>query len=213
MIDLPMQAEVNCSDGIAGLSTYIIANPINQQLTHLVVKSLKPPFSEYLVPINKVEATAPHQIALKCTRHELENMEPFTYEEYLRTTYPAYLTWPYATLSTPIVEEVTSVVTVKHSNVPDGEVTVKRGAKVEATDGYIGLVDELLVNANNMQVTHLVLHERHIFEQREISIPVSQIEHVYEDVIYLKLDRKRVEALPTTPIQRWQLQEADIQHQ
>ncbi len=213
MIDLPMQAEVHCSDGIAGLSTYVIANPINQQVTHLVVKSLKPPFSEYLVPFNKVEATAPHQIRLKCTRHEMENMEPFTFEEYIRTTYPTYLTWPYATASTPIVEEVTAVVTVKHYNLPSGAVSVKRGAKVEAIDGYAGLVDELLVNANNMQVTHLVLHERHIFDQREISIPVSQIEHVYEDVIYLKLDRKGIEALPTTPIQRWQLKETNLQHQ
>lgn len=205
MIDLPMQAEVHCSDGIAGLSTYIIVNPINNQLTHLVVKSLKPPFSEYLVPMNNVEETAPHQIRLKCTRSEMEKMELFAHEEYMRTEYPTYLCLPYVLPAQPVEEDVIAYVTVKHHNIPRGELEVKRGARVEATDGTIGQVDELLINSKNMQVTHLVLRERHLFQQREITIPVSQIEHVYEDTIYLKLDRKSIEALPTTPIQRWQL--------
>jgi hypothetical protein len=39
--------------------------------------------------------------------------------------------------------------------------------------------------------------------RREITIPVSQIDRVHEDVVYLKLDRQSVEQLPTTPIQRW----------
>jgi sporulation protein YlmC with PRC-barrel domain len=74
---------------------------------------------------------------------------------------------------------------------------------VEATDGYVGQVDELLINSNNMQITHLILLERHIFQKREITIPVSQIDHVFEDRIYLKLDRKSVEELPTATVQRW----------
>lgn len=213
MIDLPMLAEVHCSDGIAGLSTYVIGNPINHQVTHLVVKSLKPPFPEYLVPMGQVEDTAHHQIRLKCTQSELEKMEPFVDEEYMRTKYPTYLCAPYALPTQPIREDVVTYVTVKHLNIPRGELEVKRGAKVEAKDGStIGQVDELLINSTNMQVTHLVLRERHIFQQREITIPVSQIEHVYEDVIYLKLDRKSIEALPTTPIQRWQLKETNFHH-
>ena len=77
------------------------------------------------------------------------------------------------------------------------------GAWVEATDGTVGQVDELLINSNNMQVTHLVLLERHLLKKREITIPVSQIDRVDEDTIYLKLDRKSVEELPTTPVQCW----------
>jgi hypothetical protein len=102
---------------------------------------------------------------------------------------------------------VVRYVPVKHQNVPPGELAVWRGAKVEATDGYVGQVDELLINSTNMKASHLVLVERHIFERREITIPVSQIDLVNEDTIYLKLDRKSIEELPTTPIQRWRLQE------
>jgi uncharacterized membrane protein/sporulation protein YlmC with PRC-barrel domain len=131
-------------------------------------------------------------------------MEPFEYEEYIRTEIPAYLSWPYA-LPMGLYPEVAvkKYIPVKHQNIALGEVAVRRGARVEATDGYIGLVDELLINSNNMQITHLVLLERHILSKREITIPVSQIDRVDEDTVYLKLDRQSVEMLPTTPIQCW----------
>jgi len=80
---------------------------------------------------------------------------------------------------------------------------LRRGARVEATDGYVGQVDELLINSNNMQVTHLVLLERHILQKREITIPVSQIDRIDQGTVYLTLDRQSVEDLLTTPIQRW----------
>src|SRR5512144_751317 len=105
MIDLPTKAEVHCSDGVAGRSTYVIVNPINRQMTHLVVKSLLPPFHEYLVPVDQVEETTPDLIRLKCTRNDLSMMEPFEYEEYIRTEIPDYLSWPYA-LPTGLYPEV-----------------------------------------------------------------------------------------------------------
>lgn len=206
MIDISINAKVYCSDGIAGVSTYVIANPINQQMTHLVVKSSLPPFQETLVPMDQVANTTPDQIALKCSLDDLNQMEPFVYGEYLRTKEPGnsvYLYWPYMAAETQWRNpEMETFVLVEHRNIPQGELALKRGARVEATDGYVGLVDELLVNSNNMQVTHLVLLERHLLDKREITIPVSQIERVFEDTIYLKLDRQGIEALPTTPVQR-----------
>ncbi len=207
MIDLPTKAEVYCSDGIAGISTYVIGNPINHQVTHLVVKSSRPPFHENLVSVDMVEETAPNRIQLKCALNEIETMEPFEYEEYIRTEYPTYLCLPYMPAARPIEEDVVSNVLVKHHNIPWGEIAIWRGAKVEATDGYIGQVDELLINSLNTRVTHLVLRVRHMLKDRVITIPVSQIESVNEDKIYLRLDRHSIEELPTTPIQRWQLQE------
>ncbi len=205
MIDLPTKAEVHCSDGAAGCSTYVIGNPINRQITHLVVKSNQPPFHEALVPVDQVEATSPDRIKLNCTRSDLEKMEPFEYEEFLRTEMPGYLCWPY---TLPAVEfmsdEVDTYIPVNRRNIPIDELALHRGAWVEATDGCVGQVDELLINSNNMQVTHLILLERNMLTKREITIPVSQIDRVDEDTIYLKLDRQSVEELPTTPIKRQQ---------
>ena len=207
MIDLPTKAEVHCSDGPAGRSTYIIGNPINTEITHVVVQSFLPPFHEYLVPIAQVAATTDRRIHLKCTRNDLNQLELFEYEEYIPTEIPAYLHTS-DVLDVPAIpgytmEPVTTVVPVRRQNIPPGELAVRRGARVEATDGYMGQVDELLINSDNMQVTHLVLLERHMFQKREIIIPVSQIDHIDEDIIHLKLDRQVVEELPTTPRERW----------
>ena len=234
MIDLPTKAEVHCADGIVGRSTYVIGNPINRRITHLVVQSLLPPFQEYLVPVDQVEQTTDNRIKLKCTRSDLNKMELFNNEEFIRTespgslhlpyVYPAlgYMSdvyWPYATPDLGYTSDVDwsyarpeardmsdkedTYIPVKRQNVPPGELALRRGARVEATDGYVGQIDELLINSKDMQVTHLVLLERHLFQKREITIPISQIDRINEGTIYLKLDRQRVEELPTTPIQRW----------
>jgi uncharacterized membrane protein/sporulation protein YlmC with PRC-barrel domain len=204
MIDLPTNAKVRCSDGATGRSTYVIFNPNNHRLTNLMVKSDRPPFDEYLVPVDQVEETTNDLIKLKCTRKELYEMEPFESEQYIRTRLPENLEFPYSYPGIGInTREVDTFIPVKLWNIPPGEMAVRRGAQVEATDGTVGQVDELLINSNNMQVTHLVLLERHLLEHREITIPVSQIERVYDDKVYLKLDRQSVEQLPTTPIQRW----------
>ncbi len=202
MIDLPTKGEVNCADGIAGRSTYILANPTNDKITHLVVQSNRPPFHEYLVPVDQIQETTDGQIKLKCTRDELNKLDPFECEEYIRTELPGYLRWDDVPAIPGFTTElVTTFIPVKRRNIPQDELALRRGARVEATDGYVGHVDELFIDSNNMHVTHLVLLERHIFQKREIIIPVSQIDHVSEDTIYLKLDRQSAEELPNTPIQ------------
>ena len=91
MIDLPTKAEVYCWDGPAGRSTYVIFNPKNHRMTHLVVQSNLPPFDEHLVPVDQVEGTTNDLIRLKCTRKDLDAMEPFECEQYIRTKLPEYL--------------------------------------------------------------------------------------------------------------------------
>ncbi len=204
MIDLPLKAEVQCSDDIAGIATHVIGNPVNQQITHLVVESDIPPHYEYLVPLEQVEGTTPNLIKLKCTQEELHQMPLLKYEEYLPTEMPSNLAWPYCLPIPGAVEEQAGFIPVEYQNMPPGEQALQRDAQVVASDGYIGLVDELLINAANMQVIYLVLLERHTLQKREITIPVSQIDRVDENTIYLKIDRQSVEELPTTPFQRWQ---------
>ncbi len=205
MIDLPKKPEVHASDGMAGFVTYLIANPENHAITHLVVKSIRPPFREMLVPVEQVNATTPDRIQLKCSRNDLDLMEPFETEEYVQSELPGYIYWTdaYGTNVPPVpgytTEGVPALIRIKRRNIPQGEMAIRRGARVEATDGYVGHVDELLVDPNTLQVTHLVLSDRHIFQRWEITIPVSQIDHVHEDTIFLKLDKQGVDELPATP--------------
>jgi hypothetical protein len=207
MIDIPMKAQVQCADGIAGQSTYIVGNPTNNEITHLVVQNNLPPFHEYLVPIDEIDESTGGRIKLKCTRDDLHNMEPFEYEEYIRTHLPGYLRWDGVPAIPGFTTElVTAFIPTKCRNVPQDEQVLRHDAIVNATDGYVvGKVDKLLIDSNDMQVTHVVLVVRHIFEANEIVIPVSQIDHIEEDTIYLKLDRQEVKELTTTPAQHWSL--------
>jgi uncharacterized membrane protein/sporulation protein YlmC with PRC-barrel domain len=208
MIDLPINAEVYCADGPAGHSTYIVCNPSDRQITDLVVKTHLPPFHEYLVPVDQVDETAPNRIMLKCTRKDLLHMKPFEVEVYIKTEVPGYVYWSSIGTDVPAIpgyttEPETTYMPVKQQNIPLGELAVHRGARVEATDGYIGKVDELLIDSNDKQVTHIILKENLILTKREVSIPIRQIQRVDKDTVYLKLDRQGVEELPTTPIERW----------
>ena len=88
MIKIPAKAEVYCADGIAGRSTYIIGNPTRDEITNLVVQSNRPPFHQYVVPIDQVDVTSDGRIKLKCNRDDLNKMDPFECEEYIRTELP-----------------------------------------------------------------------------------------------------------------------------
>ncbi len=203
MIDIPTNAEVHCTDGFAGFSTNVIGNPISHQMTHVVVQSDLLPFYEYLVPVEQVAETTPNLIKLNCTLEDLRQMELFKVEEFIPTEMPCNLSWPYCVPIPGAVQEEVAYIPVEHQNIPWGEQSLRCGALVEASDGYIGQVEELLINSTNMQVTHLVLLERHILKRREITVPVSQIDHISENTIYLKLNRQSVEELATTPVQHW----------
>jgi hypothetical protein len=96
---------------------------------------------------------------------------------------------------------------VPSEQIPPDELAVRRGARVHATDGHIGKVDEFLVDPINCHVTHLVLREGHLWAQKEIAIPISEIKRMGEDEVHLKLIKKKVEQLPAIPIHRGILEE------
>jgi len=78
---------------------------------------------------------------------------------------------------------------------------------VYATDGQIGQVDEFLVDPEYDHVTHLVMREGHLWGAKDVAIPLSQIEHLYEGEVYLKLSKQAVGQLPAICTRRGILQE------
>jgi hypothetical protein len=199
-MDIPINADVQCADGPCGQSTYVILNPVTQQVTHLVVKESSYPYAERLVSIDQVMETDPRLIRLRCTGHELAAMELFIETEFLPTDISEYggvsaMMWPYV-LSEGMVTPV------EHERIPAGELVVRRGAGVEAADGHAGRVDEFLVDPANGHITHLVLREGHLWGQKDVTIPVAQIDRIEDGSVYLKLDKESIGVLPAIPIRR-----------
>ena len=101
--------------------------------------------------------------------------------------------WPYVTPARRIISDT-------HATLSSQELAIRRGTRVRATDGRIGQVSEFLIDPTSLYVTHLVLREGLPWDRKYITIPVSEIDRIEEDILYLHLDKKAVRALPTIPI-------------
>ena len=202
MIDVPIKAAVECTDGPCGQSTTLIVNPVTETVTHIVVEEKVPPHTQRMVPLEQVVETTPELIKLGCTEAEFKQMESFTETQFVKTYYYAdqygwdmMSTWPYS-----VPQEVEMPMEVEQ--VPEGKLAVHRGTYVQATDGLIGQVDELLLDPGTGHITHLVLREGHLWGQKVLTLPISTIDHVDGDDVYLNIDKQTIESLPAIPVKQ-----------
>jgi hypothetical protein len=47
-----------------------------------------------------------------------------------------------------------------------------------------------------------VLREGHLWGQKDVAIPVSEIERIEDNTVHLKIDMRKIEALPAIPVRR-----------
>ncbi len=88
---------------------------------------------------------------------------------------------------------------VKYDRVPLGEVTIRRGDPVHATDGDIGKVQGLVMDPVDRHVTHILLQEGHIWDREEVAIPISAV-IAMESGIRLSLTKEQVKDLPSVDV-------------
>jgi hypothetical protein len=207
-MEIPLNAQVKCTDGTIGRSVSVLINPVFEELTHLVVRE-NLSLAEHLVPIEFVSGTSNDVIELSCNKAQFKLLDPFIKKEYIENNVPytdsrasnmAYgqgtYFWPYVT------SDLKVKVSVEQKAIPPEELALRRGARVEATDGYIGKVDEFLVDKEKCHITHMVLRKGHLWGQKEVIIPISAMKVREENTVLLKLSKQQVESLPTFPINR-----------
>lgn len=201
-MEIPLNVDVQCTDRVCGQSTYVIVNPANKRVTHVVVREQQFPHAEYLVPVELIVESTPESILLRCASKELLDLDPFIETEYVEGDLAEleygeddYRMWPYA-----LPED--EVIPIEYERIPPGELAIRRGAHVRATDGRVGRVDEFLIDPASEHITHLVLREGHLWGQKDVTIPISAIDRFEEDTVYLKLDKVQIEALPTIAMRR-----------
>ena len=201
-MELPLDVIVHCSDGRCGRSTYIILNPATDQVTHLVVRERQPSRVERLVPVSWVSTSAAEVLVLGHTIEEFSQLEPFNQTEFIYTDLPHHATDPKLTALWPYVVPAKRVIDTQIRSIPPGQLAVRRGARVRATDGPVGRIDEFLVDPENCHITHLVLREGNLLGKKSVTIPVSEIDHIEEKVVHLKIDKKAVRMMPTIKVKR-----------
>ncbi len=193
-MDFRLDAEVECIDGSFGRFTTFIVDPDTEKVTYIAVKDASHTYTEYLVPIDKVESATADLIKLSCTREELTRMKQFIETEFI-TIPTSYATDNFFDYSGP------ETVVVEHQLVPSGTLAVSRGMSIEATDGYVGTVDDLMIDPTG-RVSHLVLHTGHLWGDAQVTLTVSQVDRVEDGVIYLKLDQASINTTPMVQARR-----------
>ena len=88
------------------------------------------------------------------------------------------------------------------SRIPAGDVEIRRGECVHATDGDIGRVQGLVVDPSDHHVTHVLLEEGHLWGKKEVSIPIESVTEVSDDGVRLALSRDEVRDLPSLGVSR-----------
>jgi hypothetical protein len=197
-MEIPIKADVICSDGLFGQSTHVILMPNTEEITHIVAASSTYPEIEYLVPIDHIVYSSLDLIRLNCMRGDILKMPVFNQVEFIPTGNDVganqYMLWPY------YYAPESAFIEVEKDNIPSNEVAIRRGAGVEATDGYIGHVDGFLMASKHDHITHIMLREGHLWGPKDIYIPVSQIDHYQDNTVYLNLDKHAIETQPTIPV-------------
>jgi sporulation protein YlmC with PRC-barrel domain len=197
-------ADVSCTDGVCGQVTRVVVDPVARAVTHLVVEPKHRQGLGRLVPLDLVDATT-GQVRLRCTVAEFEKLDFAEETQFLPggSDYGGYgpgqvLSWPYYGLGMGMsLGNVPPVVT--YETLPLGEVAVRRGERVHATDGEIGRVQGLVINPRDHHVTHVLLQEGHLWGRKEVAIPIGAVTGV-EDGIRLNITKQEVQDLPPVDV-------------
>jgi hypothetical protein len=208
-------AEVHCTDGACGRLTRLVVNPIARTLTHLEVEPTHRHGTRRLVPVELVDSTA-RQIRLRCSVSEFDALEEVEETRFVPGAPGDWghrqdhlLSLPYYPLGSSdpefggfaVPETVEEPVgkTVTYDRIPVGEVQVRRGDHVHATDGAIGRVRGLVIDPSDHNVTHVLLDEGHIWGHKEVAIPIAAVSGL-DNGVRLSMTKDEVRDLPPVSV-------------
>jgi sporulation protein YlmC with PRC-barrel domain len=209
-------ASVSCRGERCGKLTRVIIDPIARTLTHIVVEPRSSDLGR-LVPLRLVEAVTPDQIDLACALEEFDRLDPSVDtdyfpmdDDYYGPYYGGYARgygydsaftsfWPYYGYGGLGYGGAWGPEVVSHDAIPLGEVTIRRGDPVQATDGDIGKVAGLVVGTSTGGITHVLLQEGHLWGKKDVAIPVRRVTRV-GGVVMVDLSKDQLRDLPAIDI-------------
>ncbi|HLY85089.1 MAG TPA: PRC-barrel domain-containing protein [Gaiellaceae bacterium] len=208
-------SDVSCSDGACGELKRVVVDPVAKTLTHLVVEPKHGSGEGRLVPVDLVDG-AGEEIRLRCTSAEFDALEHAEETQFLPDASGHWgygegqiVSWPYYGLGMGgmgmggmgLGNMNAGPQVIIRDRVPVGDVQVRRGEHVHATDGDIGRVQGLVVDPTDRHVTHVLLDEGHLWGKKEVAIPISAVTGV-DDGVRLNLSKDEVAGLPPVELDR-----------
>jgi hypothetical protein len=203
--------EASGSDGAVGTLVRVIVDPTVEEVTHLVIEPEHRPDLGRLVPLDLVDFNDPSDgISLRCTKEQFENLDPAEDTQIIPASdayggygagqigYMPYYGLEGSAMAVPGFGGGAGAIepqVVATDSVPLGEVEIRRGEPVQATDGHIGHVQGLVIHPGSRHVTHFLLQEGHLWGKKEVAIPIGAVAST-RDGIELKISKREVQDLP-----------------
>jgi sporulation protein YlmC with PRC-barrel domain len=155
-----------------------------------------------LVPMAKVASATKSQITLSCARADVAKMPAFAEARFVAQSPPGGYYSSGDVYAGQYVFNDSSYDIEPSARVPHDELPVYPGMQIEATNGKVGKLDELVLDSETGDITHLTMREGHLWGKKDVTIPASDVDLLDEDTIYLKIDKKAIHALPAVEVRR-----------
>ncbi|MFC1418058.1 PRC-barrel domain-containing protein [Streptacidiphilus cavernicola] len=158
------------------------------------------------------------ELRLRCDRIAFEALEPAEEtgflpagEEHLGYGPEQIIVWPYYGLGPGAVTGAIGMGApgvaaapggpraTTYDRVPSGEVQIRRGERVEATDGEIGRVQGLVIDPRDHGVTHVLLQEGHLWGKKTVAVPIGTVSYVGGSVL-VDLSKAELGDLPPVDV-------------
>ncbi|MDW8156648.1 MAG: BON domain-containing protein [Armatimonadota bacterium] len=195
-------ALVHGTDGVAGRVAEVVVSPRERRVVALAVQLASGRAVQ--VPAEAVRDATEEAVWVEGTVAELERLPDWQPEAHA----PAALSWPGwrglreggAWLALPgslrRMEGLERQISGAAEARPEERlVTIRRGQRVLASDGPIGRVDQVLVDAETGRVKHLVVRQGRLFS-RDVAVPADWVSTVEDGVVVLEASRDSVARLP-----------------
>jgi osmotically-inducible protein OsmY/sporulation protein YlmC with PRC-barrel domain len=195
-------AVVHASDGVGGRVAEVVVSPRERRVVALVVELAAG--RSVVVPADWVQDATEDAVRVRGSYAELEALPAWQAEAHA----PAALSWPGwrglrqggAWLALPAsLRRMEGLQRQLHGEAParpeEPFVTIRRGQRVLASDGPIGRVDQVLVDAVTGRVRHLVVRQGLLFS-RDVAVPADWVGTIEDGVVVLEASRDAVARLP-----------------
>ncbi len=190
----------------------VVIEPKSNEITHLVVRKGLLIKEDKVVPVGLVTAGKEDHVNLRLDEGQMEELPNYEETDYIPTNdddagrspqggpiliAPPALYWYPAYDGTSLPGYLPSAyVAETRTNIPEGTVAVKAGAKVMTRDGMdVGNVAQVLTDLYEDRVTHCVV-SRGLVRKEEKLIPVGWIESWGDDEVRLSVGARTMERLP-----------------
>ena len=190
--DVSLNAPVFAEDAKVGRVANVVVDPSHGRATFLVVREDALPNTLRLVSEKHIAASGPDGVRLSCSPAKFAAMREYVLTEYYSPEYFLHM----AEKEHCKLPMAPSSWTVERPATPAGSVPLAGHEAVEATDGKVGKLDGVHLEAHTGRVIYLILRQGHLWGAREVAIPAGLVAGYADGVIKLSVDKAAIAALP-----------------